>query len=118
MKYRKKPIVVEAIQFTDDNCFECLAFMGLSHLIADDLNDTDTPMVRTLEGDMETSVGDWIIRGIKGEFYPCKPDIFAASYDPEIDSMVLAQNNLRAEIDDLVTNGIGTNHLKIHEAKK
>lgn len=83
MKFRKKPIVIEAVQFTGSNLFECLRFMKMSEAVVNnlELHATDSPIIHTLEGEMSTSVGDWIIRGIKGEFYPCKPDIFAATYD-------------------------------------
>jgi hypothetical protein len=46
-----------------------------------ELHDTDTPYIHTLEGTMLASPGDWIIRGVRGEFYPCKPDIFAEAYE-------------------------------------
>lgn len=83
MKFRKKPVVIEAVQFTGKNCFEILHFMGRGHDIIDaELQQTDCPTIYTLEGDMNTAPGDWIIKGIKGEFYPCKPDIFEATYDP------------------------------------
>ena len=60
MKFRKKPVVIEA-----------------------ERNDTGSPIIiQTLEGDMRADPGDWIITGVKGERYPCKPDIFAATYDP------------------------------------
>jgi hypothetical protein len=83
LRYRKKPVVIEAVQFTGSNLFECLRFMGEpEHVVNNpELHATDAPIVRTLEGDMHTSPGDWIIRGVKGEFYPCKPDIFAATYE-------------------------------------
>jgi hypothetical protein len=57
-KFRKKPVVIEAV--------EC----------------TEVTLIETLEGTMRAEVGDWIITGVKGERYPCKPDIFAATYDP------------------------------------
>lgn len=83
MKYRKKPVVVEAIQFDGKNCFEILKFMGRACDIWNaDLLQNDRPVIWTPEGDMAASVGDWIIKGIKGEFYPCKPDIFEATYEP------------------------------------
>lgn len=81
-KFRKKPVVVEAVQFTGDNYFVCAHFMGLgglAHIM--ELSCDSRPLIETLEGRMEASVGDWIIKGVKGEFYPCKPDIFAATYD-------------------------------------
>jgi hypothetical protein len=89
-KYRKKPIVVEAIQYDGLNAVEIEEFVG--HKIECGISDTAweagaaPPVMRlvisTLEGDMLASPGDWIIRGIKGECYPCKPDIFAGTYDP------------------------------------
>lgn len=82
MKFRKKPVVVEAMQYTGENCFDCLRFMDrASDIWEADLNQTDAPIVNTLEGDLSVSKGDWIIKGIKGEFYPCKPDIFQATYE-------------------------------------
>jgi hypothetical protein len=81
VKYRKKPIVIEAIQFTGKNCYEVLAFMGAERYIVPELSPTDCPVIHTLEGKMNTSPGDWVIKGVKGEFYPCKPDIFAATYE-------------------------------------
>lgn len=82
MKFRKKPVVIEAIQFDGTNCFEILRFMGRGQDIFDaDLNNTDWPTINTLEGDMRTKPGDWIIKGVAGEFYPCKPDIFEQTYE-------------------------------------
>ena len=79
MKFRKKPVVIEAMQFTDALKFEELAaFMrGATFNIYE-----RSVKIHTLEGIMEASPGDWIIRGVKGEFYPCKPDIFTATYEP------------------------------------
>ena len=81
--FRKRPVVVEAVQFTGSNLFECLRFMGEPRDVVDnlELKATDAPIVHTLEGDMRTSPGDWIIRGVAGEFYPCKPEIFTATYE-------------------------------------
>lgn len=78
MKFRKKPVVIEAKQFFGDpNLQECLDWIG------GNCGGDDTRIViQTLEGDMTASKGDWIIRGVKGEFYPCKPDIFEATYEP------------------------------------
>lgn len=81
-KYRKKPVVIEAIQFTGDNGFEVWAFMGdREALDCLELQTTDYPVIQTLEGAMVCTPGDWVIKGIKGEFYPCKPDIFEATYE-------------------------------------
>lgn len=82
-KFRKKPVEIDAVQFTGSNCIECLAFMGERDGCNNmEVHTTDFPIIHTLEGDMTASPGDWIICGVKGEFYPCKPDIFAATYDP------------------------------------
>jgi hypothetical protein len=82
--YRKKPVVIEAIEFSDDpNTISNIAgFLGAETTVVSYEN-PDAPVVKieTLEGTMTASVGDFIIKGVKGEFYPCKPDIFAATYD-------------------------------------
>lgn len=75
-KFRKKPVVIEAIQFLgDENLQECLDFLQGQKCGGDDLT------IVTLEGDMRVSENDFIIKGVQGEFYPCKPDIFKATYD-------------------------------------
>ncbi len=84
-KYRKKPVVIEAVQWTGTNIDEVLDFgnSGPSPLWGDDFAIADQYVViATLEGKMTATPGDWIIMGVKGEFYPCKPDIFAKLYDP------------------------------------
>ena len=79
MKFRKKPIVIEAIQYTGNNNEEIVKFAG--HKVQfGSANDTEL-RIYTLEGDMTVKVNDWIIKGIKGEFYPCKPDIFKETYE-------------------------------------
>lgn len=83
-KYRKKPVVIEAIQFEDTD--ECI--MALSNELGLDPvrvgYDVNPPVLRikTLEGEMLGNIGDYIIKGINGEFYPCKPDIFDKTYEP------------------------------------
>lgn len=81
MKYRKKPVVIEAIKFVGGHVsmLECATFVGPAAV--QNLHDA-TLQIRTLEGVMNVSPGDYIIRGIKGEYYPCKPDIFSATYEP------------------------------------
>lgn len=85
MKIRKKPVVVEAERWTGDNLYELQrwAHAGLppeaNSIIT---HDGHALRVRTLEGPLMASIGDWIIQGVKGEFYPCKPDIFSATYEP------------------------------------
>lgn len=82
MKFRKKPVVIEAVQFTGHNAFDVWRFMGNPEAVESlELHDTDSPVVHTLEGQLVASPGDWIIKGVKGEFYPCKPDIFEATYE-------------------------------------
>ena len=82
MKARKKPVVVEVVEFTGFNWKECMQFMGKENLIfTDDFSRKDRLNIETLEGIMTASVGDYIIKGIHGEFYPCKPDIFHSTYE-------------------------------------
>ena len=79
-RWRKKPVVIEAVQFTGHNDDEIAAFVGLAG--RDPVDRDPSWIIHTLEGDHMARVGDWIIRGVAGEFYPCKPDIFAATYEP------------------------------------
>lgn len=80
-KYRKKPVEIEAIQWTGDNRDEIWEFCPLSYFNTDLETGMLSLMVQTLEGSMQASIGDYIIKGVKGEFYPCKPDIFDMTYD-------------------------------------
>lgn len=82
MKYRKKPVVVEAIEFT----VETNTLLHLSEFMPEvnvDYNEPDNPVLKipTLEGVMAAQQGDFIIKGVNGEFYPCKPDIFHKTYE-------------------------------------
>ena len=77
MQYRKKPVVIEAVQWTRDNEEEVTRFLEGVQWYSD--NGINIP---TLEGTMKAQLGDWIIKGVQGEFYPCKPDIFEATYEP------------------------------------
>lgn len=84
--FRKKPVVIEAVQWTGDNPDEVREFLGSSGWEPQlDLRSTYSESNRleifTLEGVMQASPGDWIIRGVRGEFYPCKPDIFEQTYE-------------------------------------
>lgn len=91
-RFRKKPVVIEAIQWTGtpESAEEIALFIGateeepLKHTPSEDAPWAGTLSIPTLEGVMEASVGDWIIRGVAGEFYPCKPDIFEATYEPVV----------------------------------
>lgn len=78
MQFRKKTVVIEAIQWKGDNFYEVTDFCP--H-IAHASTGTDL-YIETLEGDMCASCGDWIIKGVAGEYYPCKPDIFEQTYEP------------------------------------
>lgn len=80
MKFRKKPVVIEARQYTGRNATELLGWIGGTELEEDFLGDYIE--IKTLEGTMRADKNDWIIQGVKGEFYPCKPDIFALTYEP------------------------------------
>lgn len=82
-KYRKKPVVVEAVRFFDtaESLAELSEFMGTDIRVNYADPDNPTLIIPTLEGDHIASVGDYIIKGIKGEFYPCKPDIFEMTYE-------------------------------------
>lgn len=75
--YRKRPIIIEAVQLTEDNIDALLKFCGdkiKSHPLTG-------VVIETLEGNMLASKGDYIIKGVNGEFYPCKPDIFEKTYE-------------------------------------
>ena len=92
MKYRKKPVEINAVQWTGKNLFEVITFTdgkpdlttmkaldgweGYSNVVAE-----EGLKIHTLEGVMNASIGDYIIKGVQGEFYPCKPDIFKQTYD-------------------------------------
>ena len=83
MKYQKKPVVVEAVQFVDtEESILKLSELGLDP-VQIDYADADSPILKieTLEGLMIATKGDYIIKGVQGEFYPCKPDVFAKTYE-------------------------------------
>lgn len=79
-RFRKKPVEIEAVQWDGDNIREIASFAGGSASLG-----SGVLIIRTLEGEMRADPGDWIIRGVKGEFYPRKPDIFAQTYDAVTD---------------------------------
>lgn len=82
-KYRKKPVEVEAVQWTGGNPHEILNLAGDSarHFSVDFVDGTTWLEVGTQEGVVRAYCGDWIIKGVNGEFYPCKPDIFEKTYE-------------------------------------
>lgn len=97
-RWRKKPVEVEAQQATAETLhqvflwvagyvgtYDCTAADKPTHGVSID-PDGGVMVIATLEGEMRVSPGDWVIRGVQGEFYPCKPDIFAATYEPATDA--------------------------------
>lgn len=78
--YRKQPVVIEAVQIREDNDEELMMFLDKHNAPFEIVGDHEL-VIHTLEGDMRASKGDWIIRGVKGEFYPCKPEIFSETYE-------------------------------------
>ncbi len=80
-KFRKKPVEIEAVKLTESSIQECIDFIGDQCQQWQDQSGRVILNIFTLEGVVEASLGDWIIRGIKGEFYPCKPDIFELTYE-------------------------------------
>ncbi|WP_280455659.1 hypothetical protein [Nocardia brasiliensis] len=83
-RYRKKPVEIEAVYFDGRNRREVLSFV-YPRMSEDGLRGAELAqlpvVIATLEGDMTVSPGDYVIKGVKGEFYPCKPDIFAETYE-------------------------------------
>ena len=80
-KFVKKPIIVEAIQWTGKNEDEVMKFVSQHCFITDNYPNQKTLIINTLEGDHVASVDDWIVKGVKGEFYPVKPDVMEQTYD-------------------------------------
>lgn len=83
MKYRKKPVIIEAVLWDGELAtYHKLQDMGMpAQASRSSDNKVYALQIKTLEGFLQASVGDWIIKGIKGEFYPCKPYIFEATYE-------------------------------------
>lgn len=90
-KFRKKPVVIEAVQLTEERAF---AYLDHGMPLPDGVRFWSSRVdpgrvishfhctIDTLEGEHVVSIGDWVITGVKGERYPCKPDIFALTYEP------------------------------------
>ena len=90
MKYRKKPVIIEAVQWNGLNFKEIEEFVGHNVAILEEVRKPNMDMnipgdyrlyIRTLEGVMDARKGDYIIRGVNSEYYPCKPDIFEKTYE-------------------------------------
>ena len=96
-KFKKKPVVIDAVQWDGT---EELADQIASDWVAPNSGITimthdgcDSVFIETLEGEMEAKVGDWVIRGVAGELYPCKPEIFAATYELADNTKYLQEAN-------------------------
>lgn len=88
MKFRKKPVIIDAKRWDPSDLGNAGTVVGWLMGHGCDFHHpsgsggTTTLAIRTLEGEMLAQPGDWIIRGVQGEFYPCKPEIFDATYEP------------------------------------
>lgn len=91
--FRKKPVEIQAILYTGDNGRDVGVFVGEA-----DRNEKNQFLIHTREGTMAADVGDWVIRGVAGEFYPCKPDIFAQTYEAVDDSAADRQDSVRYRV--------------------
>ena len=80
LKATKKPVTIECVKWTGENESELFDFLGWKNADCDRVHGL---VIRTLEGSHSASIGDYIIKGVQGEFYPCKPDIFELTYDIE-----------------------------------
>lgn len=92
MLYKKKPVVVEAMQYTPETLTECLQFLKdneAQYVLASVELDEVVIKIVTLEGTMTVQNGDYIVKGVHGEFYPCKPGIFKATYESYRDFKVI-----------------------------
>ena len=92
MKYRKKPVIVDAVEWTGRNHREMYDFLTgrqyerhievqSDHFYIDHSRGEGGLVIKTLEGDMFANIGDYIIKGVAGEYYACKPDIFSRTYE-------------------------------------
>lgn len=91
-KFRKKPVEIEAMQLTADSYIAVVDWLNRHAAAANGIlykekasEASSFIIIHTLEGDHKAQIGDWVIKGIKGEFYPCKPDIFEATYELQED---------------------------------
>lgn len=80
MKFRKKPIIIEAVQWVGQSMYDLDDFIDGDDSFG--FTEDKKVIIETLEGTMTVQLNDWIIKGINGEFYPCKPDIFEKTYEP------------------------------------
>ena len=104
MKYKKKPVVIDAVQWTGENHREMFDFLTENafdkesmkvsgeHFYIDHNKVEGGLIIKTLEGEHLASIGDFIIRGVKGEYYPCKPDVFEQTYEKVEDIPIWTSN--------------------------
>lgn len=132
--FRKKPVVIEAVCF--DGSIESARFIAqwanaddasadheeptITFMVGGDIPEgrADDMVIQTLEGGMSASVGDWIIRGVKGEFYACKPDIFAATYEPADRALTPADERVEAVARALHAEGSHKPWERVHESEQ
>ena len=86
MRYRKKPVVIDALQWTGHNVEQMEQFLNGSDYGIIENSYGYSLTIHTLEGDHFANIGDYVIRGVQGEYYPCKPDIFQETYEPYTES--------------------------------
>ena len=112
-KFVKKPVVIEAIQYDGANITEIETFVRgkLPTIMTSDLG--AQLVISTLEGDMKVTKGDYVIKGIKGEFYPCKPDIFKSTYN-----VIEDNNGILSEGEKRVRTNFNVSSLKIVDETK
>ncbi len=100
MKYTKKPVTIEAVQY--DGNFRCLDIFSINEVGMFEVGKEDdgSPylLIPTLEGKMKCSKGDYVIRGVKGEYYPCKPDIFEMTYEQA--EPLIQQSPIGSKVED------------------
>jgi len=103
IRFVKKPIIVEAVQLRMDMLETMHKFLGVKNYVMRD----GKFIVKTLEGEHIANIGDWIIKGIAGEFYPCKPDIFEKTYD------LIVDDEAKAWVDECVKTSMEVKELGI-----
>lgn len=100
-KYVKKPVKIEVVQWTGNNLEEIYEFVGIENLCFNSKavdEEVGELYIKTMEGDMHASVNDFIIKGVKGEFYPCKPDIFYETYVERSEIKMCANEEMAIDI--------------------
>ena len=84
-KFCSKPVIIEAICYSQETREAIIKWSGARHIGMDEAGaeyELANLIIHTLEGDMRVNLGDWVVKGLKGEFYPVKPDIFVMKYEP------------------------------------